>query len=275
MSKLSIYESKWTDLVFENKNKEYGAYQLRQESSKNSITALFMGLLLLTAIGTASMLISKLKAAPPVIAVDPFDPTITPVDIDPIVIPPDEPIAPPTQQPSAATPVTESTQLVDPIVSKPEEAVDNIAHNTENKPIVENLTPGTGTVINTLPTTGGGGGEGAAVAPKTNEPALMTELDKMPEFPGGMSKFYTYVGNNFTRPDLDAERTLRVYVSFVIEKDGSITDIIVKNDPGFGMGKEAIRVLKSLKTKWSPGIIDGKPVRTAYNLPITIKTEAE
>jgi protein TonB len=275
MSKLSIYETKWTDLVFENKNKEYGAYQLRQESSKNSITALFMGLLILTAIGTVSMLISKFKVAPPTVVVDPFDPTITIVDVDPIVRPPEKPIAPPTQQPSAATPDTDSKQLVDPIVSRPEDAVDKIASNTDNHPVVDNVTPGTGTVVNALPTTGGGGGDGAAVVPKTNEPALISELDKMPEFPGGMSKFYTYVGNNFTRPELDAERTLRVYVSFVIEKDGSITDIIVKNDPGFGMGKEAIRVLKSLKTKWSPGIIDGKPVRTAYNLPITIKTEAE
>jgi len=275
MSKLSIYETKWTDLVFENKNKEYGAYQLRQESSKNSITALFMGLLILTAIGTVSMLISKFKVAPPTVVVDPFDPTITIVDVDPIVRPPEKPIAPPTQQPSAATPDTDSKQLVDPIVSRPEDAVDKIASNTDNHPVVDNVTPGTGTVVNALPTTGGGGGDGAAAAPKTNEPALISELDKMPEFPGGMSKFYTYVGNNFTRPELDAERTLRVYVSFVIEKDGSITDIIVKNDPGFGMGKEAIRVLKSLKTKWSPGIIDGKPVRTAYNLPITIKTEAE
>jgi len=275
MSKLSIYETKWTDLVFENKNKEYGAYQLRQESSKNSITALFMGLLILTAIGTVSMLISKFKVTPPTVVVDPFDPTITIVDVDPIVRPPEKPIAPPTQQPSAATPDTDSKQLVDPIVSRPEDAVDKIASNTDNHPVVDNVTPGTGTVVNALPTTGGGGGDGAAVVPKTNEPALISELDKMPEFPGGMSKFYTYVGNNFTRPELDAERTLRVYVSFVIEKDGSITDIIVKNDPGFGMGKEAIRVLKSLKTKWSPGIIDGKPVRTAYNLPITIKTEAE
>jgi protein TonB len=275
MSKLSIYETKWTDLVFENKNKEYGAYQLRQESSKNSITALFMGLLILTAIGTVSMLISKFKVAPPTVVVDPFDPTIIIVDVDPIVRPPEKPIAPPTQQPSAATPDTDSKQLVDPIVSRPEDAVDKIASNTDNHPVVDNVTPGTGTVVNALPTTGGGGGDGAAVVPKTNEPALISELDKMPEFPGGMSKFYTYVGNNFTRPELDAERTLRVYVSFVIEKDGSITDIIVKNDPGFGMGKEAIRVLKSLKTKWSPGIIDGKPVRTAYNLPITIKTEAE
>jgi len=62
-----------------------------------------------------------------------------------------------------------------------------------------------------------------------------------------------------------------VYVSFVIERDGSMTDIQVKRDPGYGLGKEAVRVLKSIKTKWAPGMIAGKPVRTAYNLPITVE----
>ena len=67
--------------------------------------------------------------------------------------------------------------------------------------------------------------------------------------------------------------TIRVYVSVVSERDGSMTDIQVKRDPGYGLGKEAIRVLKSLKTKWSPGMIGGKAVRTAYNLPITVQME--
>jgi protein TonB len=57
----------------------------------------------------------------------------------------------------------------------------------------------------------------------------------------------------------------------VIEKDGSMTNIHVKRDPGYGLGKEAIRVLKSLRTKWTPGIINSKPVRTAYDLPITVQ----
>ena len=65
MSNSSIYESKWTNLVFENKNKEYGAYQLRQENSKTTVTALFVALLLIATLGSISMLISKLS--PPVI----------------------------------------------------------------------------------------------------------------------------------------------------------------------------------------------------------------
>lgn len=275
MSKLSIYENKWTDLVFENKNKEYGAYQLRQENSKNSVTALFMGLLLITALGSAPVLISKIMTSS--VEADPepqiYEPTI--VNVDPIVVPPPPaPPAPIVEQ--SAVKSTDATQLINPVVTRPEEAVDKIASNTENAPTVDNAN-GNGTAVNPVPTTGGGEGNGvvASVAPKIEGPVSSAILDKQPEFPGGIAQFYKYVGNNFQRPELDVEKTLRVYVSFVVEKDGSLTDIIVRNDPGYGMGKEAIRVLKSLKTKWAPGILDGKPVRTAYNLPITIKTEVE
>lgn len=277
MSKLSIYETKWTDLVFENKNKEYGAYQLRQESSKNSITALFTSLLIIAALGSASMLISKFTASPSITeSIPPIDEVIRPVDLDQLVRPEtEEAVAPPTQQQSAATPITDARQLVDPIVVSSDQALPDIAPNSVNAPVVENTNAGTGTTVNALPTTGGGGGQSLAPSTPSNDPVNSAILDKLPEFPGGIGKFYTYVGNNFNKPELDADRTMRVYVSFVIEKDGSMTDIIVKNDPGYGLGKEAIRVLKSLKTKWTPGILDGKAVRTAYNLPITIKTEAE
>lgn len=274
MSKLSIYENKWTDLVFENKNKEYGAYQLRQENSKNSVTALFMGLLLITALGSTPVLISKLFRTSPV-EVEPepriYEPTI--VHVDPTVVPPPPaPPAPMVEQHSTA-PKTDAVQLTNPVVARTQDAVETIAVNTENAPVSDH-TAGDGPAINTMPSSGGNG-DVASVAPKIDVPVSSAILDKQPEFPGGIAQFYKYVGNNFRRPELDAEKTLRVYVSFVVEKDGSLTDIMVKNDPGYGMGKEAIRVLKSLKTKWAPGILDGKPVRTAYNLPITIKTEVE
>lgn len=274
MSKSSIYESKWTNLVFENKNKEYGAYQLRQENSKTTITALFMGLLLITSLGTGSMLINKFGSHAPVDEVPQVLPdVITPVDFKPYVEPKKaEPVVP-QQQPASAK-STDVVQLTHPIVSSAAQDIPEIAVNTNNAPTVEGPI-GSGTVVNAMPVTGGGGGGESVLPTETNEPVNTAVLDKMPEFPGGMAKFYSYVGNNFHKPDLDADRILKVYVSFVIEKDGSITDIVVRNDPGYGLGKEAVRVLKSLKTKWSPGILNGKAVRTAYNLPITIKTEAE
>jgi protein TonB len=97
------------------------------------------------------------------------------------------------------------------------------------------------------------------------------ELDKNPEFPGGIKVFLNYVGKNFKTPEIELEKTVKIYVSFVVEKDGSMSDIEVKRDPGYGLGDEAIRVLKSLKTKWEPGKKDGKAVRAYYNLPITVE----
>lgn len=274
MSKSNIYETSWTDLVFENKNKEYGAYQLRQENAKTTVTALFMGLLLLASLGTASMLINKFKK-PVINEPEVISCPMTPVNVTPDLVKPEapKPIAPPSQSAPTA-PATDLSQLSNPVIAAPDQAVDNIATNTQNTLVVDNASTGTSTVVNALPSTGSSG-SGIESAPATNDPVNSAVLDKMPEFPGGMAKFYTYVGNNFQRPELDVERTLKVYVSFVIERDGSITDIKVLNDPGYGLGKEAIRVLKSIKTKWSPGILNGKTVRTAYNLPITIKTEAE
>nr|WP_294928928.1 energy transducer TonB [uncultured Flavobacterium sp.] len=278
MSKLSLYETKWTDLVFENKNKEYGAYQLRQESSKNSITALFSALLLIATVAAVSIVINNFRSVGtitqhPTILDEPIK-----VVIDPTIVQPktEDPITPPLQAQESA-PATTEVQLANPVVAPTHEATTEvIAPNTHNIPTVDNTSAGTGTAVNALPTSGGSGtGEATKATGDGNSVVTTAVLDKMPEFPGGMSKFYTYVGNNFNRPELDAEKTLRVYVSFVIEKDGSMTDITVKNDPGYGLGKEAIRVLKSLKTKWTPGILDGKAVRTAYNLPITIKTEIE
>ncbi|MBW1657808.1 energy transducer TonB [Flavobacterium quisquiliarum] len=278
MSKLNIYENKWNDLVFENRNKEYGAYQLRQENPRTTVNALFMGLLLITALGSIPVLINKFKPQ----VVEPTSTDVPFIDEQLVVTPYNPTVAPPPPAPpvprveQTTTQVTDARQLINPVVAAPQDAVDDIAPNTDNTPAVVS-TSGTGDPSSSV-TSPGGGSNGTVISATptiSDGPVSVAVLDKLPEFPGGIAQFYKYVGNNFRRPELDMEKTLKVYVSFVVEKDGSLTDIIVRNDPGYGMGKEAVRVLKSLKTKWSPGILDGKPVRTAYSLPITIKTEME
>lgn len=97
-----------------------------------------------------------------------------------------------------------------------------------------------------------------------------TDLEEKPDFPGGMEKFYKFVGNNFQTPEEDGLKG-KVYVSFIVEKDGSLTDIKVLRDIGFGTGKEAIRVLNKCP-KWTPAQKNGKPIRALYSLPITIQS---
>ncbi len=267
MSRLSIYGTPWIDLIFENKNQEYGAYQLRRDSVKSSLTALFMGLLFVASIGGITSIVSHFnRGIAPTIPIPEWS---IPIQVSEIVYPiVEEPILPEGKsQVSEAT--IENDQLINPVIVHPEDANQNIATNLENNIATPYNSDGTGT-IGTNPTTSGTGTEIPKAVDYGNTVVNSTELDKMPEFPGGINKFYNYVGNNFEKPEIDAITTFRVFVSFVIEKDGSMTDIKAIKDPGFGLGKEAIRVLKSLKTKWSPGMIDAKAVRTAYTLPIVV-----
>lgn len=96
-----------------------------------------------------------------------------------------------------------------------------------------------------------------------------TGLETKPEFPGGNSMFYKYVSNNFRMPKAKDFKGGKVIVSFVIEKDGSVTDIKVIRHPGFETDKETVRLLKS-SPKWKPGIQNGKNVRALYTLPINL-----
>ena len=94
-----------------------------------------------------------------------------------------------------------------------------------------------------------------------------------PTFPGGMDKFYNFVAKNFkiSKEATDNKIKGKVYVTFMVEKDGSLTDFNILRDTGYGTGEETVRVLK-LCPKWSPGTIDGKAARVLYSLPITIQT---
>lgn len=95
-----------------------------------------------------------------------------------------------------------------------------------------------------------------------------------PEFPGGIVEFYKFVGQNFKVPAEASKNKIdaKVFMQFMVEQDGSLSEFKILKDGGYGIGDEAIRVLK-LSPKWIPASIDGKPVRVMYNLPITIQTE--
>ena len=113
-------------------------------------------------------------------------------------------------------------------------------------------------------------GNGPAEVVDDNNIYNTAGIEVKPDFPGGMEKFYKYVGNNYRTPEEEGLKG-KVYVTFVVEKDGSLTDIKVVRDIGFGTGKEAIRVLQKCP-KWNPGEQNGKKVRVLYSLPITIQS---
>lgn len=270
MSRLSIYETSWIEIVFQNRNREYGAYKLRQESTKTSLIALFTGITLLVSAISVPALISILNPATTA-------PPLAPILIDKIVkitdvyqnqIQPKKTL-PILKTKSSANPV-KNKALTHPVIVPTQQAEQNIVKNTEQPAVHTTQSDGIGTVaINASPATT----IDSTIETVRNDNEIINSvaLDKLPEFPGGISKFYTYVGNNFSQQETELNGTVKIFVSFVIEKDGSMTYILVKRDPGHGLGKEAVRVLKSLQTKWTPGMISGKAVRTAYTLPISVQ----
>jgi protein TonB len=276
MSKLSIYENRWIEMIFEDKNKNYGAYQLRKESERTLAIAFFVGLLFVLSLVMTMIFIKNFTDKNTINNTEP-------ITIDkPIHITKIQPFNPKVPEKTVA-PIVKKTspdkqlkdQLVNPTIVKPVDATNDIVSITESTSIskiegisTENINSGSGSSIGTDTSTSVAGSSDIKYPNTIN---TINTLDKLPEFPGGIEKFYRYVGNKFETPEINVSKTINVYVSFVIEKDGTMTDIVVIRDPGYGLGQEAIRVLKSLRTKWSPGFKEGQPVRTLYNLPIAVK----
>lgn len=100
---------------------------------------------------------------------------------------------------------------------------------------------------------------------------IFESVEIQPEPPGGMAAFRKWIGENYQYPSgaIDAGVKGTVQVSFVVEKDGSLTDVKVVRDLSYGTGDAAKKLLAKAK-KWSPGIQNGRPVRVAYTLPIRL-----
>jgi hypothetical protein len=93
-------------------------------------------------------------------------------------------------------------------------------------------------------------------------------IEVKPDFPGGRDEFYKFIAKNYRTPDVK-KLNGKIYITFVIEKDGSLTEIKAIKDIGYGTGEEGVRVL-GLSPKWLPGEQNGQKVRCTYSLPISI-----
>lgn len=272
MSKFSIYSKSWIDLVFENKNQSYGAFQLRQKSDETTLLAFCLGLTVIATVFTIPIFISSFSSSPehaitqpileyPVIQVSNYQPT-------PPKLPEKSAVAIATKEPS--TEVDKKT-LVNPEIVQSAAATPNITATTT----VTTSTAEKGATNNNegaAPQSENEKGKSLINIPTSEDELNSTiTVDKLPEFPGGLEAFYSSVGKKFEA--FEVEETVTVYLSFVIEKDGNMTDIKVIRNATPSLDKEAIRVLQSIRTKWKPGIKDGRNVRTLYRLPIKVKKQ--
>lgn len=101
------------------------------------------------------------------------------------------------------------------------------------------------------------------------------EVDVKPEFPGGTMAFYQLICKRLRIPDIEKNVVIKIYTSFIIEKDGSMSDVKVTNEIDEKLATETVKTLKAIKQKWVAAIKDGTAVRCAFILPITINIKGE
>lgn len=262
--KLDILKNRWLDIVFEGRNKTYGAYELRKSNRKTTIKALILGALFFS-LAVAAPLIINLIPSGEEEEID-RDIKITAIKLPPKKEEPIKNLPPPPPPP----PKVDQVKFVKPVVAKAAEVTEEppkIVEIKDKKLGAVTIKGDPDAVLTVEPV---GTGTAAVVEEVDNQIYNTAGIEVKPDFPGGINKFYKYVGDNYQTPEEDGLNG-KVYVTFVVEKDGSLTDIKVIRDIGYGTGKEAIRVLKK-SPRWSPGEQNGKKVRVLYSLPITIQT---
>lgn len=261
--KLDIFTNQWLDIVFEGRNKAYGAYDLRKNNTKTTVRALIIGAIVFSVTVAAPLIMSLLPDSSG--DDDSLDTKIVTMKLPPKKEEPKKDLPSPLPPP----PKVDQVKFVKPVVAKAEEVTEEPPKITEikDKKLGNETIKGDPDAELTVEPVGTGT---AAVVEEDNTVYNTAGIEVKPDFPGGMEKFYKFVGSNYQTPEEEGLKG-KVYVTFVVEKDGSLTDIKVLRDIGYGTGKEAIRVLKKCP-KWTPGEQNGKPVRVLYSLPITIQS---
>jgi len=272
----SLFDKGWIDMVFEGRNKKYGAYQLRSENPKVTMIALISGALFFTAVVAAPYIYGKVKN-------NMANTEVMEIEIIQVVEIPDEEIIELPPEPPKVEQVQAPKSLVEEVKFKPivaakkeeikEEAI-NIDDLKDKNPSNQNKEADLSAGDINIGAYAGDLDKGVEPTGEDDGVYVGATLQVKPDFPGGINAFRKFVGDNFRTPDLDRDMDLKIHVSFVVEKDGSLTAIKILKDPGYGAGKEAERVLKSLKTKWSPGEQNGKKVRSSFTMPITIRVKS-
>ena len=257
--KLDLLNNHWLEIVFEGRNKRYGAYDLRKSITKSTIRAFIIGTIVFAILVSIPTIMRMIPDAQEDTT---LDQKITAVKMPPKKEKPKENLPPPP-------PKVDQVKFVKPVVAKADEVVEEIAvvKDLKDKNIGKETIKGDPDAELTVEPVGTGV---AAVVEEDNTVYNTAGIEVKPDFPGGMDKFNQFVAKNYQTPEEEGLKG-KVYVTFVVEKDGSLTDIKVLRDIGYGTGKEAIRVLNKCP-KWTPGEQNGKKVRCTFSLPISIQS---
>ncbi|MBS1504140.1 MAG: energy transducer TonB, partial [Bacteroidetes bacterium] len=237
-SKLNLYKGEWLELVFDDRNKAYGAYDLRKHYNSALLKAMAVTFSAIIFLFAAYKIFHKTAQIETFYTV-PIAPTIAPpIEKHEVVPPKPRTLQPPKTVATIKYPVFKPT--VDKEAANPPKITDLQAAAISTKTQAGDPTAGNIDVPITTVDNGGDPTEGEKVV-------TMASVEVMPQFPGGEAAWIKYLQKNLHYPSQAAEAGIsgRVYVSFVVEKDGHLTDIKVERGPGYGLDEEAVRVLKA------------------------------
>lgn len=272
--KLNLYNPEWLELVFSGKNKQYGAYELRQNYNRTMAKA--MGIAFTVVISASCIFTFAGGHTKNVQPPSTKDSMIT------VVIPP---VQPHRQEVKQAKPVEPAATAAprSPAAPSIKYTIPHIVPGEvdENPPKIDDMA---GKEVSNVTSEGKGGQEqmadptqgqaqgGAGTDPGVDVNKEYKSVEIMPEPEGGAAGWAKFLNKNLRYPSQAQEegKSGRVIVSFVVERDGRLTDIVVTGKAGYGMDEEAIRVLKLAKP-WKPGKQNGQPVRVRYSIPMNFQ----
>ena len=277
MSKIDLISSDWVDLVFEGRNKAYGAYRLRKSTTKRNILAMVAVVILLIVafiILTVKNFVDEQRAKVAMTQVAELTNYKQPekkaevkqkkVEVEPERV---------------VERVKSSIKFTAPVIKKDEEVKPDEELKTQDELM------STKTAIGTFDVKGNDDANGEILKDKEviaepeppkheEENKVFDIVEQQPLFPGGPAALMKYLSENTKYPVVAQENGVqgRVTVQFVVEKDGSISDVHVLRGVDPSLDKEAVRVVKSMP-RWTPGKQNGITVRVNYRVPVLFRLQ--
>ncbi|QEH40717.1 energy transducer TonB [Chitinophaga sp. XS-30] len=272
MDSAKILKTDFLDILFEDRNKNYGAYELRKHYDKRVRNSILITASIALLIVGSYLIYMNIKANDVETVKKPI---VEDIKLEDVKLPDDPKTPPPPPPPPAPPPpVKPSVQFTPPVIKKDEEVkaeeeppkIEEIKEKAVSTKTVEGdpngIDPG-------LISDSKGTGVVEAPPPPPKE-EIFTFVEQPPTFPGGDAALAKYLSNNIRYPHLATENGISgtVFVSFVVDSEGQIKDVkTVGAKKGGGLEDEAMRVVKKMP-KWKPGKQNGRQVSVQFNLPI-------
>lgn len=277
MAKIDLISRDWTEMVFEGRNKEYGAYRLRKNAGKRNLYSLITIFIAALAIWGGISLVKFVESRTKSVA------QTSVAELSAL----NQPKKKAEVKQQKKVKLEQPEKVVERVKSSVKFTAPVIKKDGEVKPEDELKTQdelmSTKTAIGALDVKGNDDANGEvlkikeAVAqpePKPEVEKVFDVVEQMPSFPGGPSALMEWLSNNVKYPVVAQENGVqgRVVVSFVVERDGSITDVKVVRGVDPSLDREASRVVRAMP-RWIPGKQNGSAVRVKYNVPVAFRLQ--